>query len=205
MCTDVPPSKCLTNFCAQNTFINQNADVFVGLVGWGAGSFGTSYVLSLTPTKQNNQYVDNQLMQQCMINVWANTVTTASSGTSAAKTVSNASLTPVVVVTVAPSGNTMTMTVPATEGTSTVDMSTAMMSGTDGDGLLTATHNPTATGGGGALETATIASNMTATGTSAGIPLVTTSGSNSRGGGLSLAVAVVFATVTTALFRCSAY
>ncbi|KAI0168271.1 glycoside hydrolase superfamily, partial [Pestalotiopsis sp. NC0098] len=59
-------ASCLTNFCSQNAFINQNSDVFVGFVAWAAGSFSTSYVLSLTPSKQNGQYVDNTLMTQCV-------------------------------------------------------------------------------------------------------------------------------------------
>ncbi|KAK6219070.1 hypothetical protein LQW54_002572 [Pestalotiopsis sp. IQ-011] len=46
-------ASCLTNFCSQNAFINQNSDAFVGFVAWAAGSFSTSYVLSLTPSKQN--------------------------------------------------------------------------------------------------------------------------------------------------------
>ncbi|KAH9906395.1 endoglucanase 2 [Xylariomycetidae sp. FL2044] len=65
-------SSCFTSFCAQNTFINENADVFVGLVGWGAGSFGTDYVLSLTPTKQGSSLVDSDLMTQCVISPWIN-------------------------------------------------------------------------------------------------------------------------------------
>ncbi|KAI1413573.1 glycoside hydrolase family 5 protein [Hypoxylon sp. FL1857] len=63
-------ASCLTAFCAQNTLINKNADVFVGLVGWGAGSFDTSYIMSLTPSKQNGRLVDNQLMTQCLLSTW---------------------------------------------------------------------------------------------------------------------------------------
>ncbi|KAI1373374.1 glycoside hydrolase family 5 protein [Hypoxylon crocopeplum] len=63
-------ASCFTAFCAQNTLINVNADVFVGLVGWGAGSFDTSYVLSLTPSKQNGGLVDNKLMSQCLLTPW---------------------------------------------------------------------------------------------------------------------------------------
>lgn len=44
----------------------------MGLVAWGAGSFDTSYVLSLTPSKQNGQLVDNKLMSQCVIAPWVN-------------------------------------------------------------------------------------------------------------------------------------
>ncbi|KAI5863334.1 glycoside hydrolase family 5 protein [Durotheca rogersii] len=63
-------SSCLAAFCAQNALINKNSDVFVGLVGWGAGGFDTSYVLSLTPSKQNGRLVDNKLMSQCLIGQW---------------------------------------------------------------------------------------------------------------------------------------
>ncbi|KAI0841484.1 glycoside hydrolase family 5 protein [Hypoxylon sp. FL0890] len=65
-------ASCLTAFCAQNTLINKNADVFVGLVGWGAGSFDTSYIMSLTPSQQNGRLVDNQLMTQCLLSTWVN-------------------------------------------------------------------------------------------------------------------------------------
>ncbi|KAJ0301607.1 hypothetical protein COL5a_005619 [Colletotrichum fioriniae] len=66
-------ASCFTSFCAQNTFINQNSDVFIGLVGWAAGSFSTDYVLSLTPKKSGNTYTDNNLMKQCVLDTWANT------------------------------------------------------------------------------------------------------------------------------------
>jgi endoglucanase len=63
-------ASCMTAFCAQNTFINANPDVFVGLVAWGAGSFDSGYVLSLTPKKQGNGFVDNALMSQCVVKTW---------------------------------------------------------------------------------------------------------------------------------------
>ncbi|TGJ83544.1 hypothetical protein E0Z10_g5209 [Xylaria hypoxylon] len=65
-------ASCLTAFCAQNSFINTNSDVFTGLVAWGAGSFSTSYVLSLTPSNQNGRLVDNTLMRQCVLATWNN-------------------------------------------------------------------------------------------------------------------------------------
>ncbi|KAI0539024.1 endoglucanase 2 [Xylaria digitata] len=65
-------ASCITAFCAQNSFINTNADVFTGLVAWGAGSFSTSYVLSLTPSNQNGRLVDNTLMKQCVLATWNN-------------------------------------------------------------------------------------------------------------------------------------
>ncbi|KAK7949597.1 glycoside hydrolase family 5 protein [Apiospora saccharicola] len=63
-------ASCIKAFCSQNNFINANSDVFVGFVGWAAGSFDPSYVMGLTPTKQNGKLVDNQLMMQCIIAPW---------------------------------------------------------------------------------------------------------------------------------------
>ncbi|KAI1384400.1 glycoside hydrolase family 5 protein [Hypoxylon trugodes] len=73
-------ASCLGSFCAQNALINKNSDVFVGLVGWGAGSFDTSYVMSMTPSKQNGRLVDNQLMSQCLIATWVNSKDTGAAG-----------------------------------------------------------------------------------------------------------------------------
>ena len=57
----------MDKFCAQNNFIVANSDVFIGLVGWAAGSFSTSYVLSLVPTRANNRFVDNELCSKCLV------------------------------------------------------------------------------------------------------------------------------------------
>ncbi|KUJ16625.1 cellulase-domain-containing protein [Mollisia scopiformis] len=65
-------SSCFTDFCAQNTFLNQNSDVFLGYIAWAAGSFSTSYLLSLTPSKSNGKYVDNALASQCVVSPWLN-------------------------------------------------------------------------------------------------------------------------------------
>ncbi|GAW11052.1 hypothetical protein ANO14919_003910 [Xylariales sp. No.14919] len=65
-------SSCMAAFCAQNSFINTNSDVFMGLVAWGAGSFSTSYILSLTPSNRNGRLVDNVLMRQCLLAPWNN-------------------------------------------------------------------------------------------------------------------------------------
>lgn len=63
-------ATCMAAFCSQNTFINANSDVFTGLVAWGAGSFSTPYILSLTPSKQDNRLVDTPLMKQCLLGPW---------------------------------------------------------------------------------------------------------------------------------------
>ncbi|POR34316.1 Endoglucanase EG-II [Tolypocladium paradoxum] len=60
-------NTCMEKFCTQNTFISQNADVFEGFVGWGAGSFDSSYVLTLTPSGSAGSYVDNKLMEECIL------------------------------------------------------------------------------------------------------------------------------------------
>lgn len=58
---------CMEKFCAQNKFISENSDVFVGFVGWGAGSFDSSYVLTLTPSGSAGSYTDNKLLEECII------------------------------------------------------------------------------------------------------------------------------------------
>ena len=54
-------ASCLTNVCEALDFLNENSDSFVGWVGWAAGSFATTYVLSLTPSGDT----DVPLMTQC--------------------------------------------------------------------------------------------------------------------------------------------
>ncbi|KAI0971201.1 endoglucanase 2 [Xylaria arbuscula] len=87
-------ASCIKAFCTQNSFINTNSDVFTGLVAWGAGSFSTSYVLSLTPTNQNGRLVDNTLFKQCLLATWNNsystngTIPTRTSATIASPTLS---------------------------------------------------------------------------------------------------------------------
>lgn len=46
--------SCITNVCAALDFLNENHDVFLGYVGWAAGSFQTTYVLSLVPVGNND-------------------------------------------------------------------------------------------------------------------------------------------------------
>ncbi|KAJ6780230.1 hypothetical protein PWT90_01957 [Aphanocladium album] len=62
--------SCMEKFCAQNKFISENTDVFVGFVGWAAGSFDSTYTLSLTPSGSPGNYVDNKLMKQCILDVF---------------------------------------------------------------------------------------------------------------------------------------
>lgn len=62
--------SCMEKFCAQNQYIAENTDVFVGFVGWAAGSFDATYILSLTPTGSPGAYTDNKLMKQCILDVF---------------------------------------------------------------------------------------------------------------------------------------
>jgi hypothetical protein len=65
--------KCLEKFCAQNEFIDENSDVFLGIIGWAAGGFEAGYLMSLTPETQNGRYVDTQLMRECVA-PWGNSI-----------------------------------------------------------------------------------------------------------------------------------
>ncbi|UNI16806.1 Cellulase [Purpureocillium takamizusanense] len=58
---------CMEKFCAQNDFIADNTDVFIGFVGWGAGSFDGNYIMTLTPLGKAGSYTDNKLMSQCIM------------------------------------------------------------------------------------------------------------------------------------------
>jgi endoglucanase len=60
----------MTDFCAQNKAISANSDVYIGFVGWGAGSFDTNYILSLTPSGEPGNYTDNKLMDQCILDLF---------------------------------------------------------------------------------------------------------------------------------------
>jgi endoglucanase len=60
----------MTKFCEQNEFIAKNTDVFVGFVGWSAGSFDDTYILTLTPEGSPGSYTDNKLMQKCILDVF---------------------------------------------------------------------------------------------------------------------------------------
>lgn len=161
----------------------------MGLVGWGAGSFDTSYILSLTPSKQNNQLVDNQLMQQCVLAKWVATAGTPSSPAAAAPPASASQVTvtsrPIVMTTVGPS---QTPSVAQSIGDVTYTMTMSMVTETAGDGegegLLTASGSPTPalatqlpSSDADALQTASGSSNGTAQVSSpSGSGVVTASG-----------------------------
>ncbi|KAF8860102.1 hypothetical protein BDZ45DRAFT_704021 [Acephala macrosclerotiorum] len=45
--------SCLTYLCSAVSFLNANSNVYLGYIGWAAGSFATNYLLGETPTNNN--------------------------------------------------------------------------------------------------------------------------------------------------------
>ncbi|KAJ3541207.1 hypothetical protein NM208_g4712 [Fusarium decemcellulare] len=78
--------SCMEKFCAQNEFIAKNSDVFIGFVGWGAGSFKYDYIMTLTPFQDGDKFTDNKLMKQCIIEPFIKNAPTATKTTSSTKT-----------------------------------------------------------------------------------------------------------------------
>jgi len=64
-------SSCLKYLCEQNDFVNANADVYIGVVTWGAGGYDVTWVppynLTETPILTSYGYVDQPLVKQCII------------------------------------------------------------------------------------------------------------------------------------------
>ncbi|KIJ63195.1 glycoside hydrolase family 5 protein [Hydnomerulius pinastri MD-312] len=59
-------SSCETYMCQQIQYQAENSDVILGYVGWAAGNFATSYVLSETPTESGTTWTDQVLVSTCM-------------------------------------------------------------------------------------------------------------------------------------------
>ncbi|KIM99752.1 glycoside hydrolase family 5 protein [Oidiodendron maius Zn] len=59
-------SSCYTDLCAELDWMNYNADVYLGWIGWAAGSFATSYALSETPTYANGVWTDTGIVTNCV-------------------------------------------------------------------------------------------------------------------------------------------
>ncbi|KAL8890489.1 MAG: hypothetical protein Q9215_002350 [Flavoplaca cf. flavocitrina] len=65
-----PSTKsCLKNVCELLSYLNDNDDVYMGYLGWGAGSFDETYELSLTPEggEGKGPMKDVPLMRECFI------------------------------------------------------------------------------------------------------------------------------------------
>ena len=59
-------SSCLTDVCQELDELNLYSDVYLGWIGWAAGNFATSYVLSETPSLSGTTYTDQPLVKQCI-------------------------------------------------------------------------------------------------------------------------------------------
>ncbi|KAJ7626202.1 carbohydrate-binding module family 1 protein/Glycoside hydrolase family 5 protein [Roridomyces roridus] len=59
-------ASCITYMCQQIAYQAQNSDVLLGYVGWAAGNFDASYVLSELPTQSGSTWTDTSLVQACM-------------------------------------------------------------------------------------------------------------------------------------------
>lgn len=59
-------ASCEKYLCSQLDYLNRNSDVYLGYVGWSAGGFDSTYVLTETPTLQGGKYVDTLLVAACI-------------------------------------------------------------------------------------------------------------------------------------------
>jgi len=58
-------ASCAQNLCQELQFLNANSDVYMGFIGWAAGSFSAdSYALTMTPHADGS---NQQLVTQCFI------------------------------------------------------------------------------------------------------------------------------------------
>ncbi|KAE9368732.1 glycoside hydrolase family 5 protein [Stipitochalara longipes BDJ] len=60
-------STCETYLCQAIAFLNTNSDVYLGYIGWAAGSFDPSYALAETPTDNNGVWTDTQIVTRCLV------------------------------------------------------------------------------------------------------------------------------------------
>ncbi|RFU72635.1 glycoside hydrolase family 5 [Trichoderma arundinaceum] len=59
-------ASCEQYLCQQLQYINQNSDVYLGYVGWGAGSFDPGYPLAETPVQSGSTWTDQPLVRLCI-------------------------------------------------------------------------------------------------------------------------------------------
>ncbi|KAJ4578960.1 hypothetical protein HRR81_003110 [Exophiala dermatitidis] len=60
-------ANCATLLCEELSFLNSNADVFLGYTTWAAGGFDPSYDLGETPTQnESGGWTDTLLVQSCV-------------------------------------------------------------------------------------------------------------------------------------------
>ena len=60
-------TSCFTDLCEELQFLNLHSNLFLGWIGWAAGSFATNYVLAETPFESNGVFTDQQLVKKCIV------------------------------------------------------------------------------------------------------------------------------------------
>ncbi|KAI3398190.1 hypothetical protein diail_9667 [Diaporthe ilicicola] len=60
-------ASCQKYLCEQVAFLKNNTDVFIGVVGWSAGGFDSTYELVETPTHNGNSWTDTSLVKSCLV------------------------------------------------------------------------------------------------------------------------------------------
>jgi endoglucanase len=73
--------SCFIDFCAQNTAINDNSDVYLGYIAWTAGSVTSTYLLNLAPSKSGSKWTDQKMAVECVIDVWVSALPATVSNT----------------------------------------------------------------------------------------------------------------------------
>ncbi|KUJ24202.1 endoglucanase [Mollisia scopiformis] len=58
---------CLTYLCSAVSFLNANSDIYLGYIGWAAGSFAVGYNLGETPSYSNGVWTDMPIVTTCLV------------------------------------------------------------------------------------------------------------------------------------------
>ncbi|KAL8641511.1 MAG: hypothetical protein Q9228_001688 [Teloschistes exilis] len=126
-------ASCLKDVCELLSYLNDNSDVYSGYLGWGAGSFDSTYELSLTPEGTK----DVPLMTQCFSKMF-----TSAGGSAGTSPPGNSTTTPDQT-----SGNSTTSSGDTGSGNST--------SGNTGSGNMSSGNTGTSNTGTGSTGTGT--------------------------------------------------
>ncbi|KAK2605579.1 hypothetical protein N8I77_008408 [Diaporthe amygdali] len=59
--------SCEKYLCQQLRYLDDNSDVFLGYVIWGAGAFKSSYELAMTPSLEGDTWSDVPLLTECVV------------------------------------------------------------------------------------------------------------------------------------------
>jgi endoglucanase len=60
-------ADCEEYLCQQFQYLNENSDVYLGYIGWAAGNFLSTYVLTETPTDNGGVWTDVPLVASCFV------------------------------------------------------------------------------------------------------------------------------------------